>query len=439
MVNTAGHQLMVQPVRSRVDEVLSICLAGLRPGQTATIRAATISYPNQPLASSATFVADEKGQVDLGMQKPISGSYDWIDPMGLICSMQPVEKPGQYISVEKARPSLQYDLSPMRVTFTLEIDGKDAASQVIERVWMAEGVERVVVRDEGLHGILFLPPGDGPHPAIILVSGSGGGLNENRAAMFASRGYAALALAYFAYEDLHKDLFEIPLEYFETAIQWLKQAPRIDGDRLVISGASRGGELSLLLGSTFPEFKAVIAYVPSNLVWGGFGTEGNPDIPAWTYRGKPIPYVTHKPGNEEEMEDPDLPIPLTPTFLEAMKDNPSVPAAVIPVEKINGPVLLISGEDDQMWPSALFSRNVMARLEQYCFSHPCFHLCYPGAGHMILAPYLPLNPSHGLHPVDGKDYAYGGNPKDQAFATADSWTHVIEFLQRYLCKPLKVS
>jgi dienelactone hydrolase len=102
------------------------------------------------------------------------------------------------------------------------------------------------------------------------------------------------------------------------------------------------------------------------------------------------------------------------------------------VEKINGAVLLVSGEDDQMWPSTYFSNLVMERLERNSFPHPYQHLSYPGAGPASMAPYGPLPPSHSLHPVDHQDYAYGGNPKDQAFATEDSWRRVLEFFKTNL-------
>src|SRR5947199_123091 len=84
----------------------------------------------------------------------------------------------------------------------------------------------------------------------------------------------SMALAYFNYEGLPQDLIEIPLEYFETAIGWLQRRPDLDGDRIAVSGTSRGGELVLLLGATFPAVKAVIAYVPSGIVHGGIGRSG---------------------------------------------------------------------------------------------------------------------------------------------------------------------
>ena len=45
-----------------------------------------------------------------------------------------------------------------------------------------------------------------------------------------------------------------------------------------------------------------------------------------------------------------------------------VAAASIAVEKINGPVMVISGTDDQLWPSTRFSEMVIERLEAH--DHP---------------------------------------------------------------------
>jgi hypothetical protein len=49
---------------------------------------------------------------------------------------------------------------------------------------------------------------------VILLGGSDGGVMEGSAAVLASRGYAALALAYFGAPPLPPELIEVPLEYF---------------------------------------------------------------------------------------------------------------------------------------------------------------------------------------------------------------------------------
>jgi dienelactone hydrolase len=123
---------------------------------------------------------------------------------------------------------------------------------------------------------------------VIVVSGGGGVIEEFKAAVLASHGYAALALAYFAQQGLPRGLVNIPLEYFENAIAWVR-AQRWFSDRLLaVWGDWRGGELALLLGATFPEISAVMAWAPSGVIfWAlGLAEPGDTRPPAaWTFRG----------------------------------------------------------------------------------------------------------------------------------------------------------
>src|SRR5689334_22487782 len=52
-------------------------------------------------------------------------------------------------------------------------------------------------------------------PGILDIYGTGGGLPQHRAALLASRGFAVLTLAVFAYDDLPKKIEPgLDLEYF---------------------------------------------------------------------------------------------------------------------------------------------------------------------------------------------------------------------------------
>lgn len=62
-----------------------------------------------------------------------------------------------------------------------------------------------------------------------------------------------------------------------------------DSRLLAVWGASRGGELALLLGATFPEINAVAAWVPSGVVFWALGIAEPGDTrprAAWTFRGR---------------------------------------------------------------------------------------------------------------------------------------------------------
>ena len=60
----------------------------------------------------------------------------------------------------------------------------------------------------------FFFQGDGPFPGVIDLFGTVGGLIEFRSALLASRGFASLSLAYFAFDDLPKTLGEVDFDYF---------------------------------------------------------------------------------------------------------------------------------------------------------------------------------------------------------------------------------
>jgi dienelactone hydrolase len=123
------------------------------------------------------------------------------------------------------------------------------------------------------------------------------------------------------------------------------------------------------------------------------------------------------------------PLSAAPLYLANLADAAAVEACGIPVERIGGPVLLISGEDDALWPSALMGEMALERLRRAAHPYPDAHLRYPGAGHLIGYPYLPTTVSVRRHPALGRALAYGGTPVGAAGATADAWPRVLAFLR----------
>jgi dienelactone hydrolase len=330
---------------------------------------------------------------------------------------------------------IESGLRPFELTFRVETPRSGTAEASILRRPIAEGVERREIRESGVVGTLFTPAGAGPHPAIAVVPGSNGGIPEALGALYASHGYAALALGYFRVGDLLPEtLEEIPLEYFDNAFNWLSDQPLVDANRLVVSGASRGGELALLLGATFPTVRGVLAWVPSNTVNQGFARIGDDTVrAAWTLNGEPIPFLPRG------FSDPDHPVPLRDggaVFAigalrsRSLIDDPE--PYEIPVERINGPVLFLSGRDDVLWPSAIFSDWAVSRLREKGFAHEVQHLSYENAGHTLGPANGPatviIGPDAGR--VSERFTNLGGTPEGIARARADLWPRVLEFLGR---------
>ena len=340
---TVDHpRLLASPTSALVDAAVSVRVTGCRPRAAVTVRARVDDPQRGRWESKAAFEADAAGAVDLASARPVAGGYPTADPFGFLWSLE--RDPASAPLVGFAGPSGAVD-----VELAIEVDGAAAERARIRRCFMAPSIAREPVRDDGLVGTFFAPADGTPRPGLLVVGGSDGGLSEGMAALLASHGFAVLALAYFRAEHLPPDLMEVPLEYFETAIRWLGRRPSVAAGGLAVVGRSRGGELALLLAATFAEITAVVGYVPSGVVHAGIAASpaaaGAPRS-AWTYRGKPLPFVPPPiDGRAPELAaaSPGTPLELTPMFLRSLEDRAAVEAAAIFVERIRGPVLHLGG------------------------------------------------------------------------------------------------
>ena len=113
-------------------------------------------------------------------------------------------------------------------------------------------------------------------------------------------------------------------------------------------------------------------------------------------------------------------------YERALEDESAVAAASVAVEKINGPVLVISGTDDQVWPSTRLSERMIERLKAHDHPFPYEHLRYEGAGHMITLPRS--KPEMRFR----RRFEVGGSREANEFADADSWSRVVDFLEKHL-------
>jgi uncharacterized protein len=246
------------------------------------------------------------------------------------------------------------------------------------------GAEVVKTPIEG-HGFVadfYYRPHSTNRPGVLFLGGSEGGKPHGSFAQFlATNGYPTLALAYFKEKGLPQSLQLIPLEYFDKAIEWLETNKLAHADRVVVAGASRGAELALLLASTNPKIKGVIALSPSSVVWNGMPQE-LPIVPcsSWTLGGKPVPFMPYdstKAAAPADMHD------IYQSFQEALQHKELVNRAAIQVERIHGPVLLASGQDDAIWPAGEMADAICSRLKQKGFKYKYENLKYPDAGHTL--------------------------------------------------------
>ena len=254
----------------------------------------------------------------------------------------------------------------------------------------------------------YPPSGESKNVAIMFLGGSEGGMPHLSIEKYTTRGYPCFKVGYFGTENTSAHLEMIPLEYFEEAIKKFKSQPEVGAKKIVVFGGSKGGELALLLASTYKQIEGVIARVPSSVVFQGIG--GPLKTSSWSYKGQPLPFVPYyqpfdysKVVNNQWIELYELSI----TQTEAVEK------ATIKVENINGPVLIFTGKEDAMWPSSKMGNMIIKRLNDNKFPHWYKHYAYENAGHSF-----------------DDISSMGGTPEGNNHARIDSEKRIFTYLHR---------
>lgn len=284
------------------------------------------------------------------------------------------------------------------------------------------------VRTASVVGALYLPDTPGPHPGILVIGGSEGGTESSGrlASALADAGFVALAVGYFGMDGLPEQLVSIPLERFEGAIAWLRQRPEVRGEAIALLGASKGAEAALLVASAQTGLAAVVAATPTHVAWQGLDTAAWSDVPSWTHHGAPVPYVRY------DNQGPFW--PLVEMYTRSLRNLAAVAVARIPVAGIDAPLLLISGQKDQMWPAYAMSEDIARSVRGARPDAVVEHLSYVDAGHAVMG--LPFDPDG---PVGERLAALGGSPEGNLAARRDGWPKVLAFLHQHLDRPVQSS
>jgi dienelactone hydrolase len=414
-------------------------------GAEITLSAATHDDAGNDWRSSATFLTGADGVIDLARDRPLRGSYVGVSAMGLFWSMGIAAEPADGRTVF-AKDST----APNTVRIEAHSGDRPVASAALTRKFCADGttardlsVPNPSDADLGAQttvGRLFIPAGTGPHPVVIVLSGSGGGFDIDKAAVLSRHGFATFALSYFGVPPLPSWLHRVPLEYFAAAFEWLRAQREVDASRVGIFGISRGAEAALLLASRFEFIRSVVAWAPSSTAWaaGGEDKETHETIPCWTWRGEalpfaPLPLKRFMWSSAFPVAVLKRPVMFVSLFRAALRNCAAVERAAIAIEKVYGPVLLVSGGDDHLWPAAEMAEALVARAKRNGFVHDIEHLNFPRAGHMLRYPWLPTTSrfSRNKH-LRGARFSFGGEAAADAEAQSASWRRSIEFLRESL-------
>ncbi len=410
----------IQPRESLADQPLTaLKISNLPPHGTFTLRAETKDEAGVTWISWGIFKSDESGLIDVSKQAPLSGTFATADPSAIMWSMHPDGK-----MIDPVPKFEKSTVEPLSVEISVRSGEEILAETTIKRLFhKTTEIVREPVDEKGVKGTLFYPKEKGSYPVVICLSGSGGGYDEARASLLASHGFAAFALAYFGTGSLPEELSEVPVEFFERAVSWLQERDCVDSDKIAVYGYSKGGELALLLGSLYPQIKAVAAFSGSSFVWQGLKF-GSP-CSSWTQGSKELPYLPMKiPFYTILKLIFGKKVAFLDSYKRGMLTSKKDDAAIIQVEQINGPLFLVAGTDDQVWPATDFADRIIERLKQSEYQHTYEYFREEGAGHLVGLPYFPSAEVY-------KNLIFtSGNNELSSVAMIKTWDAMIKFLEK---------
>ncbi|XP_054624260.1 acyl-coenzyme A thioesterase 3-like [Dunckerocampus dactyliophorus] len=401
---------LLPSARCLFDEPIQVKVDGLRSRQVVTMRAKATDERGVIFRSSAIYRADRSGKIEMQRDPALCGSYVGVEPMGLLWSMK-ADTPHKYFHWSLA-------LNPHMVKFSVhdsvaeEDDGQALAEATNERCLIAEGVSRVVIKQGTFSGVLFTPPGEGPFPGVLDLCTF---MSEKRASLLANKGFMVLAMAVF--NDKPANIKHLNLDYFEEAVQFLQQQPKVGGKGIGVISRSKGGDIGLSLSSFTSGVEAV--------VWIN-GCSANIGYPLH-YKNRQVLSVLG--SNLSKV----LPTPSGASIVKFGVGDPETEenqGSVVPIEKAKAHFLFVASEDDLNWDSKAFMEGMAQRLKREGKKN--FEtVCYPRAGHLLEPPYSPYCYS-GLHGIVPSPVLWGGEPKAHIDAEVHLWKKIEDFFRTRL-------
>lgn len=403
---------LLPSLKCMYDEPVQLKVSGLRAGQVVRLRASSTDEKRMLFSSSALYRADNSGEVNLDRNPSLGGSFVGVEPMGLLWSLK---SDAPHVKFQKAKA-----LEPVRVKFAVhdeEEEGQVLVEETNERWLMGNGVQRQTVKGEHFRGVLFTPPGSNL-PAILDLYTLGGGLSERRAALLASRGFVVLTIMLYGHQTKPIGVERIQLDYFEEAIEFLKQQDKVGSKGVGVITLSKSGDLGLSMASYLSGVDAV--------VWIN-GCCSNTSLPLY-HRTQLL-----LPGFKTLDLSRAVPSESGAFNVKYVLDDPLRPEHhryLIPIERASSQFLFVAAEDDLNWDSRAFMEKMADRLVHYGKDNfEC--VSYAGAGHYLEPPYGPYCQSS-LHIAIGQAVLWGGQARAHAQAEVQLWSKVQDFFKTHL-------
>lgn len=424
-LTSTAARLVATPTDGPGDQPVQIRVDGLLPTQPVQLRLSMRDKRDVEWLSQATFRADVEGRVDTANSGAEAGSYAGVDAMGLFWSMQPKDGRGQPTPLPISRSDDGLLFKPVHFQLQAFVGGKMVGEQTLIRRINSTHVNARTLELDGVVANLYFPAGaldDGrQHPVVITLGGAEGGIETANyyAAWLASNGFVAVAMAYYRMPGLPSDLIRVPIDPVSRAADWLR-TQRFAG-RIGVMGGSWGGIVAMAAASHDPRLEAVVSWVGSPAPFRGIRRDVPPadfraaDLPALSLGGRDLPFLPYLEGIN---------------WNQPGEHAAALEQATLPIERINGPLLLVAGGDDQLGASGEMAAVAMRRLQRRAVPQADVLLYYSDAGHLITQMYQPTTFRHDTGPY----IPVGGTPAGYARADRESGPAVLAFLRKALAR-----
>lgn len=429
-------KIEISKLKSTADEKLRIRVLNLKPHTMLKVTA-EIELPwclGEVFSSYAVFKADDSGKVDLDLMKPIEGTYERSDSMGIIYSLKKTASAGKNIA-----ENISID-NPMIINIKFESEGYKEEVK-LERIFKTDDVNIINI-NESISGKLYINK-NAENKMIILLNGSSGDMNalDLVAGPLCARGFNVLNVPYFAAPGLPENLEKIPLEYFEKVFRWVQNNTVIEKKNkdeeteIYLLGISKGSEAALLLASKYSEIKKVAAIEANGYVFQGLKGEGFGDeVSSWSYGGKSIPFI--KGDNNiffeefKKCNEQGIPFGFGSTYKKCVELADNKEEARIKVENSEADLLIATGKEDNIWDGYDGCKVLIDNLKKHNYKHSVEFLVYEHMGHPMPVPYIiPLNETTSI-PMMGGIFSSGGTLEGNVEGQHDLWEKTIEFFNK---------
>lgn len=416
--------LQVAPKAALYDAPVHIVVSGLKPDAVVTLKLRTTDARGHQWHSQATFHANLGGELNLAHAAPLKGSYRGVEPMGLFWSMRPSKARKFEYAMPTTGSSKKRLSAGTSYTLTAIVHGNVIGKDTLVRRAIAPDVTVRRIRRRGFYADLYYPrryaSGKEKYPALIALGGAKGGIRaaDQFGAWLSSHGFVVLSLAWYRFGTLPKNMVHVPVNTINKGLDYLASQPFVDPSRIGLIGGSWGGILSLFAASHLGRIHAVVSWMGGPVVGPGLERGVPPagykpvDKSPFLYHGKPVGFTSYA------------------ALMKFMKTGhwALIEPGFIPVWKINGPILFVTGGDDKLEYSAIQATWAMHQLKAHHKAQGDRILFYRNAGHLIWPGYTPTT-----RDADFSKYIpVGGTARGYAKADAAVGPAVLKFLRSSL-------